>query len=1234
MLANNLIEEQEFCGYIADEKKRSCALANIIALKAAFEFFGRCGLEPRMEAAAHRIRKVFEELDISDLYIGGLRLDVRLGMASQDVFLIPCKHYEFGVTPDLYMFVDYDDTTGKTEVAGFLEPEKIDKSQHDDYYYIVSKNKAILSNNLEVLFDSLVPKAKAGLPLNCKKKCILYLDNLLLDTKEFYSDLMNYEKARKMLLDYCFAEDIIRTCSISLDEQDLAETDNISKEEVKPVVIPPEVDLGYADGLAAEGGDISGQEEVVDIETFITETSVSSGKENVLSPETEAESEAEDAEIDALDIVEETPQEPEKPYNEEGLSLDLKKEPAYTEPEIISDVEESDYFTIELPKETSVSSSVSEVETESLEIIDNLVDIEPDPVIPSIYEEENNRLDSEPLDIERLSDEHSGIIDFDSSGFSNEQETPDIEEYIETDTKSQAGLFNQEKLADIDNADVPVADVMTAQNNQEINTEDFTGDIIDEQLEEIDTVQDDLAAPITGANISDLEPVGGNEIEILDNTSSEVIETESISVDILDEQPSVNHNDDVALNIKEPDFDISEEGGATEDVLDETPLVSVDDDAAMDVEEHGFDISEEGAATEDVLDESPLVNVDDDAALDIEEPDFDISEEGGATEDVLDETPVNEEQELPLDNIEEVDIESDSNEQFLPELDEEPALTFEEETLELNETPDVILDEEPQTDINSEQELTIENEQQEDMVEAISDNEDGSDIADTEFKDKIQETAPEDDYEEDDRIYDEDPKLSFEITELKLVGEDVHTDDKQSQVIQEELSDTDLEKDLLKEPVELSLDSEVSLEGIPELSSGDELTITGDADSGLTLEGEISEGLELNNEASAGQNIDDNAKEVTANSEGMSFSEFANDVENINNNMLADMQEEKKADSSALPEKSDYTPDYAEEEFKLTLDNNVSGLADNENSLNSENTEKEKAVAELDNELEKELGTANDPEEEKQGLDIKAAMEGFVNTLDPEQATVPPSDKKVESVNISVGAIAAEKKQEELLEEIDELYTDDGNAQVIARTSGRKRMPASKAVLGGVFVLLLALGVVGFMNKDMFLAKTSGNTPPESVPNELAAPLETPAPQPKKDDIETAAEAMLNDIEEPVQLLDTSVSVTAMTVDCDVPSYMVNTHSRRYLIKLAKRMQLQLRNALLIASEQPLANKIIIDLSVDKDVIKYEKISSSSGSKKVDELAISTTESVLKNTQPYAGTFGKNSGIIRLVVKF
>ena len=92
----------------------------------------------------------------------------------------------------------------------------------------------------------------------------------------------------------------------------------------------------------------------------------------------------------------------------------------------------------------------------------------------------------------------------------------------------------------------------------------------------------------------------------------------------------------------------------------------------------------------------------------------------------------------------------------------------------------------------------------------------------------------------------------------------------------------------------------------------------------------------------------------------------------------------------------------------------------------------------------------------------------------------------------------------------------------------------------------------------------------------MATPVEAPVAPPikvQKKKVQTEAQEMLNDIEEPVQLLDSSVSVSALTVDCDVPSVMVNNHSRRYLIKLAKRMQLQLRNALLIAGEQPLANK-------------------------------------------------------------
>ena len=106
MLLNDLVQEQEFCGYIADEKKRCRALANIIALKSAIAFFKDCGLNPSVGNAAKKKKKVFEDIDISDLYIGELRLDVRLGMMRGE-YLIPRNHYELGITPDLYMFVDY-----------------------------------------------------------------------------------------------------------------------------------------------------------------------------------------------------------------------------------------------------------------------------------------------------------------------------------------------------------------------------------------------------------------------------------------------------------------------------------------------------------------------------------------------------------------------------------------------------------------------------------------------------------------------------------------------------------------------------------------------------------------------------------------------------------------------------------------------------------------------------------------------------------------------------------------------------------------------------------------------------------------------------------------------------------------------------------------------------------------------------------------------------------------------
>ena len=1061
MLSNNLAEEQGFCGYIADEKKRSCALANIIALKSAFEFFKNCGLNPGVEYAAHRIKKVFEDIDISDLYIGDLRLDVRLGMMSGE-YLVPCSHYELNITPDLYMFVDYDKETGKIEVAGFIEPDKIDKSVHDDYYYFISKNSIVSIDTLETLFDSLSVKAKVGLPLNCKKKCILYLDNQLLDVKEFYQDLMNYEKARKMLMEYADAEIILCDAHLCFEES----IDAVPF-KTESMITSEALELGFADGLAepvVKGVDV--------LDSFVLGEDVVI-KDTLQQNLPEAEKNVPDK-LSDMEIVEETPAEPEKPFNEEGIVLDLSEEnfegPAPAEQEI----QPVDFYAVDLPGDME------------------------EKIVPVKHDEED--------------------------------------EVLELDLPSGESV-----------TEVSLEEEKVAESEQELTSDE---------------------------EVLDLSPV--NEPE----TAAAGIEPE----------------DDAALN-----------GPDSEDEVEE-PAMALTDEVTEYISLQEGEILE----TPETLTLAPDLPVDEVEDIPLEE---EIS-----LQDSLDAAPVVEELEVPSD----ID---DLQEQSLPEEDADmhTEKLFASESELIPEEEELTLEEEPVETTVEEPELSL-NEQDAETLEPVVETEIGLEEENLPDLENESDFALENSNEDAEELTLETQELAFETGDLSMdTQEPVYLEEDDTSATLE-LSD-DIESPLDNEAADTILSEETPvLEDNEPGFSSEELPEIG-------LE-EHSEELVLDEPEELEETADTHGVNEAQNA-GLSFSEFAEDIQNIDNK--ADKEESGvEAEKDYDP---NYVPDFASGEFRL---------ADDGTSFNTPATEKVvQSAQELDNELEKELETAAD---EPAGIDIQAAMEGFVNTMAPDEAIAPvqPSEEPAGTGDEELAAISTDEEivqedvppaesQEEpdTKEEINELYTDDTEEPVIEQ-SYKKKKKSSAGLLGGIFVLIVALGVFGFMNKDVILSKIQGGEQAESLPNELASkPVEShPAPQPKKDELETEAEAMLDDIEEPVQLLDTSVSVSSMTVDCDVPSYMVNTHSRRYLIKLAKRMQLQLRNALLIASEQPLANKMVIDLSVDKDVLKYEKISSSSGSKKVDEITAEMTGAVLKSTQPYAGTFGKNKGIIRLIVKF
>ena len=290
MLLKDFSEEQKLCGDITDKQTRACAVANMVGIKAALEFFESCGLSADTNNAVHKIKRFLEELNIADVYVGDLRFDIRVSTVEGE-FPIPKKHFEFDVTPDLYMLVFYNRTTGEVRVSGFISPVDVDKSDSDENYYYVSKNTITSVSNTADLFDSLVAKAKNTLPLNLKKKILLYLDGSLTDKKEFFAEVVNCAGAREMVLDFVQNQEILKKTNFAFAVAD-AELEALVEEEIIVEEVKPEaslsedeIDLGFADGLEIEDSPMifedeaeSSQEpaspEVVELDDFINNVPV------------------------------------------------------------------------------------------------------------------------------------------------------------------------------------------------------------------------------------------------------------------------------------------------------------------------------------------------------------------------------------------------------------------------------------------------------------------------------------------------------------------------------------------------------------------------------------------------------------------------------------------------------------------------------------------------------------------------------------------------------------------------------------------------------------------------------------------------------------------------------------------------------------------------------------------------------------------------------------------------
>ena len=88
----------------------------------------------------HSIKKVLEEVDVSDIILPNIRIDVRV-VFDKNIIFVPKSHFEYNIVPDIYVVIKPDEDLSSAELLGFFEPSLINKNNVNDKYYFIEKEK-------------------------------------------------------------------------------------------------------------------------------------------------------------------------------------------------------------------------------------------------------------------------------------------------------------------------------------------------------------------------------------------------------------------------------------------------------------------------------------------------------------------------------------------------------------------------------------------------------------------------------------------------------------------------------------------------------------------------------------------------------------------------------------------------------------------------------------------------------------------------------------------------------------------------------------------------------------------------------------------------------------------------------------------------------------------------------------------------------------------------------------
>ena len=680
--ANDKAEAGALAKGFARTSVKNRAYINALGVELGLKYLASEGINISNLHNLHSVHKFLEEFDIADIMLPNIHIDVRVVFSDKYIF-VPKSHFEFGLTPDIYLVFQLADDHSYVKALGFFKPELINKKDANKDYYFIQKEKLTPISNLKTFIEHASNNTAQNLDEDTiflsEARFVSMIDNDLHDEekRDLIGTLLKSDELRDRLIEFSNFEILSYKAANDSDIQQPASTEPDA--DLTPAAAAAALEA--ADIFIETAADAAEEPETKNIEPPIDEFEIFENSHD------EFDGNAQEEDINNIDDI--VSAEPETAdVQEDVLHID-DAEPVQTE-DVLPDAAE-DTTTMATPEELTSAEDISFLEEPAplhIEETDTTESQNEDE--PSFEIIEQQEEDSAPAE-ENKSNETVDLLFNDNFTGENIDSDDDIE-FIDTQPEmedSEKDMMlgyttppetnsEEQELINFDDIDVSMSE-----NFENYKREEYSAN---------DAVAFDVLEPVSlNVDLNDSSNEGNfiaalsGEVEI----SPELNQIPEIKTDIIDENiTGIGAIDTLGLIEEAPEQNTANDTAADEGGLKFDLLDSQSDEIKAEDNEVSQDIDE--LPTIDTIDSFENLN--------IEEALKPINEDVEFLTDINQETPAaGEIEELSADNIEELSSTENSTDEFLNLTDPEP---IEGSISELNEDLPV-LQQEPADEIDN-----------------------------------------------------------------------------------------------------------------------------------------------------------------------------------------------------------------------------------------------------------------------------------------------------------------------------------------------------------------------------------------------------------------------------------------------------------------------------------------------------------------------------------------------------